>query len=70
MTEYEQHLTVQWTSAKAIAEHHEQCAEIGKINGNPHWTSANTRLAGEKRAEMGRILDRLPRYAEQVEGAR
>lgn len=72
MTDYEKHLSEQWSSAKACAEHHETClAELLTIESSlaPMMIEYHRGWARQKRAEMQRILDRLPTREDMLKEA-
>jgi hypothetical protein len=66
---YEQQLSEQWIAAKADAEHHEFCLSVAEANSAPEWVVYHQRCAKEKRAEMARILERLPAPVESEKEA-
>lgn len=61
---YEKQLARLWSAAKSVAEHHEYCARFLAPYDAPEWVAYHQKCAREKRAEMNRILKRLPAPAE------
>ncbi len=66
---YEQQLSEQWIAAKADAEHHEFCLSVAEANNAPEWISYHQKQAEKRRAEMRRILERLPAHEDEKEAA-
>ncbi len=66
---YEQQLSRLWSAAKSMAEHHEYCARFLAPYDAADMVAYHRKCAKEKRAEMTRILERLPTRKDILEAA-
>ncbi len=66
---YEQQLSRLWSAAKSMAEHHEYCAKFLAPYDAENMVEYHHKSAKEKRAEMHRILERLPAREDEKEAA-